>query len=266
FFLCVVLALATLLVYCRVFDHPFINFDDNEYVSNNQHVQRGLTAADVRWAFTSFDCANWHPLTWLSLQLDHYLYGLRPGGYHATNLMLHIVNTLLLFLILDRMTGLVWRSAVVAALFALHPLHVESVAWVAERKDVLSTLFWMLTLWAYAWYVERPGLGRYLLVLLPFALGLLAKPMLVTLPCVLLLLDYWPFGRWASASSRSRLVLEKLPLFALVLAACIVTCLAQVQGGAMAELEAVPLTARLENALLAYVGYLGQMVWPLHLA
>jgi tetratricopeptide (TPR) repeat protein len=279
-FVCAALALVTVLVYCRCFDHPFINLDDPAYISENRHVQAGLTADSVRWAFTTFDCANWHPLTWLSLQLDCVLYGgLKAGGFHGTNVLLHTVNTLLLFLVLGRLTGAVGRSAVVAGLFALHPLHVESVAWVAERKDVLSTLFWMLTLAAYLFYVRRPSVRRYLLVVLALALGLMAKPMLVTLPCVLLLLDYWPLGRWrrgppaaAPASARppalcwGQLVLEKVPLFALVLASCVLTLLAQSRGRAVMSFESFPLDVRFGNALLAYVAYLGKMLWPLHLA
>jgi protein O-mannosyl-transferase len=260
------LAVLTLLIYCPTFNYPFVNYDDPVYVFKNPHVQAGLTADGVRWAFTAFDCGNWHPLTWLSLQLDVDLYGgLRPGGFHLTNVLLHVTNTLLLFLVLGRMTGAVWRSAVVAALFALHPLHVESVAWVAERKDVLSTLFWMLTLAAYLFYVRQPSIRRYLLVMLALGLGLLAKPMLVTLPCVLLLLDYWPLRR-VGLLTRGRLLLEKVPLFALALASCVVTFLAQVHGQAVAPLEAVPPAARLANAVLAYAGYLGKMLWPMHLA
>jgi tetratricopeptide (TPR) repeat protein len=276
----VALTVLTLLVYAPTFRYPFVNYDDPVYVAQNSHVEAGLTLDGVRWAFTTFDCGNWHPLTWLSLQLDSTLYGgLNPGGFHLTNVLLHTANSLLLFLVLSRMTGEVGRGAVVAALFALHPLHVESVAWVAERKDVFSTLFWMLTLAAYLNYVRRPGAGRYLLVMLALGLGLLAKPMLVTLPCVLLLLDYWPLRRWRSAPEHASpslfvppsapfgyLVIEKLPLFALVLASCAVTFLAQLRGNAVAPFEAFPLTARVENALLAYVGYLGKMFWPMHLA
>jgi tetratricopeptide (TPR) repeat protein len=289
--ICTALALATLLAYQPAFQSDFVNFDDPDYVFANPHVGAGLTPDGVRWALTTFACGNWHPLTWLSLQLDRELYGgLKPSGFHLTNVLLHVANTLLLFGVLVRMTGAVWRSAVVAGLFALHPLHVESVAWVSERKDVLSTLCWMLTVWAYVCYVERPGPWRYLLLLVTFALGLTAKPMLVTLPCVLLLLDYWPLRRWpdscpragsvsdgtatsvANASgsraraSRSGVLLEKLPLFALVLAACVLTVIAQRRGNYMAPLAAFPLTARVENALLAYVAYLGKMLWPLHLA
>ena len=194
--ICLILVIAILAVYWQVGNHEFVDFDDNEYVTKNRHVQAGLTSDSITWAFTSTHAANWHPLTWLSHMLDCQIYGLNPGGHHLTNVLLHILNTILLFLIFRRMTGALWKSAFVAALFALHPLHVESVAWVAERKDVLSTFFWMLTMGSYVWYVERRGMRRYLLVLLFFALGLMAKPMLVTLPFVLLLLDYWPLGRF----------------------------------------------------------------------
>jgi tetratricopeptide (TPR) repeat protein len=288
------LAGLTLLAYSDTFSFPFVDFDDQYYVTYNRHVHAGLTADGIRWAFTTFEAANWHPLTWLSLELDSDLYGgPKPGGFHLTNVLLHIANTLLLFWVLDGMTGRVWRSAVVAGLFAVHPLHVESVAWVAERKDVLSTLFWMLTLAAYLGYVRRPGVGRYLLVLLALALGLLAKPMLVTLPCVLLLLDYWPLGRWRPAGTSlgdpgkkgarpvpaaavsppalppvpgRRLLLEKLPLFVLVAAACASTVVAQRSARAVESLEHFPLGVRVGNALLAYVGYLGKMLWPTCLA
>ena len=193
--ICLVLILAASAVYWHVTRHDFVFLDDDLYVYENRHVQNGLTSDSMIWAFTATDSANWHPLTWLSHMLDFQLYGLNPEGHHLTNVFFHLVNTLLLFLVLKWMTGGLWRSGLVAALFALHPLHVESVAWVSERKDVLSTLFWMLTLWAYFRYVQRPTAKRYLLILLPFALGLMAKPMLVTLPCVLLLLDYWPLER-----------------------------------------------------------------------
>ncbi len=186
-----------LIVYASVWHYDFVNYDDYQYVSENADVSGGLTWHGVAWAFTTGAAANWHPLTWLSHMLDVQLYGLNPGAHHLTNLLLHIANTLLLFGLLHRMTGALGRSAFVAGLFAVHPLHVESVAWVAERKDVLSTLFWMLTLWAYVAYVRKPRLRRYLLVVLFFALGLMAKPMLVTLPFVLLLLDFWPLGRIA---------------------------------------------------------------------
>jgi len=193
--ICLVLAVVTLAAFWQVKDHDFINFDDNIYVTNNPDIQTGLSTKSASWAFTAYHAGNWHPLTWLSHMLDVELFKLNPGWHHLTNLFFHIANTLLLFLVLHRMTRGFWQSAFVAAVFALHPLHVESVAWVAERKDVLSTFFWLLTMGAYVFYVERPELKRYLLALLFFALGLMAKPMLVTLPFVLLLLDYWPLGR-----------------------------------------------------------------------
>ena len=193
--ICIALAITTLAVYWQVGNHEFISFDDNDYVTENRHVQTGLTSGNITWAFTTFHAGNWHPLTWISHMLDCQLFGLKPGLHHLVNLFFHMANTLLLFLILRRMTNALWQSAFVAALFALHPLHVESVAWVAERKDVLSTFFWMLTMGAYVFYVERRELKRYLLALFFFGLGLMAKPMLVTLPFVLLLLDYWPLRR-----------------------------------------------------------------------
>ena len=193
--ICLFLIITTLAVFWQVKDHEFINYDDTEYITENLHVQGGVTLKGVTWAFTTFHAANWHPLTWLSHMLDVQLFGVKPGWHHLMNLLFHIANTLLLFLVLHRMTKALWQSAFVAALFALHPLHVESVAWVSERKDVLSAFFWMLTMGAYVYYVERPGLQRYLLVFTFFSLGLMSKPMLVTLPFVLLLLDFWPLGR-----------------------------------------------------------------------
>jgi Flp pilus assembly protein TadD len=260
------LVLLTLLVYCCCLDHSFIGFDDEHYATENAHVQQGLTADSVRWAFTTFACANWHPLTWLSLQLDATLFGgQNAGGFHLTNVLLHTASTLVLFMILTSMTGSIWRSAMVSALFALHPMHVEPVAWVAERKGVLSTLFWMLTLDAYLAFVHRPGVGRYLLVVLALGLGLMAKPMLVTLPCVLLLLDYWPLGRFGRVPLR-QLFLEKVPLVVLALVWCVLAIVAQHQGGALPSLKTIPLEARISNALVTYVIYLGQMFWPLDLA
>jgi tetratricopeptide (TPR) repeat protein len=260
------LVAVTFLIYSRCLACPFVYFDDPVYVSENRQVQAGLTVDSIRWAFTTFACANWHPLTWLSLQLDAVLYGgLNARGFHLTNVLLHTMNTLLLFLVLDSMTGAAWRSAVVAGLFALHPMHVESVAWVAERKDVLSTLFWMLTLAAYLHYVRRPRIPRFLLVALTLGLGLLAKPMLVTLPGVLLLLDYWPLRRWPAVALRC-LFLEKVPLFFLVLVSSVITVVAQRQGQAMATMAQLPLDVRIWNALLAHGGYLSKMLYPLNLA
>jgi tetratricopeptide (TPR) repeat protein len=251
-----------LAVYWQVQGHAFVTFDDYQYVVENPHVRHGLTLQGIVWAFTSGYASNWHPLTWLSHMLDCTLYGLNPKGHHFNNLLLHLTNTLLLFWVLRRMTTALWRSAFVAALFALHPLHVESVAWVAERKDLLSTLFWMMTMGAYALYVERPGLGRYLFTLHLFALGLLAKPMLVTFPFVLLLLDYWPLGR--RHQSPFLLMREKLPFFALTMISSVITFCVQKSWGAV--IVSIPLKDRIANALVAYVTYIGKMIWPANLA
>ena len=251
--------------YLPVVHNDFVYYDDPKYVTENAVVLRGLTLPGIRWAFTTGTDANWFPLTWMTHMLDVQLYGAHAGGHHVTNLMLHVISTLLLFGVLYRMTGAMGRSGFVAGLFALHPLHVESVAWVAERKDVLSTLFWMLTLWAYVWYVRKPQLKRMLLVLLMFALGLMSKPMLVTLPFVLLLLDAWPLNRLSERSIR-QLIVEKLPMFALAIASSIVTFIVQRKGGAVGGLEAYPLVLRIGNALVSYVGYIGRMFWPARLA
>lgn len=257
------LVAATLALFAPAFGNDFVNYDDPLYVTENRPVQAGLTWAGVGWACTTTTAANWHPLTWLSLQLDASLHGTESAwGFRVTNVLLHAAGAAVLFLALRRATGLLWRPALVAALFAVHPLHVESVVWIAERKDVLSGLFWMLTLLAYVCYTERPGARRYLLVLAAFGLGLLAKPMLVTLPCVLLLLDYWPLRRpWAP-----RLVWEKLPLLALSAAACVVTVFAQQAGGAVRTLASVPLWLRVENTLVSYVQYVVKAVRPIDLA
>ena len=252
-------------VYLPVVHNDFVYYDDPKYVTENAVVLRGLTWPGIRWAFTTGTDANWFPLTWMTHMLDVQLYGAHAGGHHVTNLVLHVISTLLLFGVLYRMTGAMGRSGFVAGLFALHPLHVESVAWVAERKDVLSTLFWMLTLWAYVWYVRKPQLKRMLLVLLTFALGLMSKPMLVTLPFVLLLLDAWPLNRLRERSIR-QLAIEKIPMFALAIASSIVTFIVQRKGGAVGGLEAYPLVLRMGNALMSYVGYIGKMFWPARLA
>jgi tetratricopeptide (TPR) repeat protein len=257
------LAVVTLAIYWPALGHDFVNFDDNVYVYKNAHVHSGLSWDAVGWALTTTHQANWHPLTWLSLQLDASLFGPGPFGFHLTNVGLHVVNTLLLFAFFRAATGRCWPSAVVAGLFALHPLHVESVAWVAERKDILSGLFWMLALLAYVAYVRRPGRARYLAVAGALALGLLAKPMVVTLPCVLLLLDYWPLRR---REPPRRLLLEKLPLLAMVGAACAVTLYAQQAGRALKDLTEIGPVARLGNALEAYVIYLRKTVLPTDLA
>lgn len=257
---CVALALLVLAVYGQVGGFEFVNLDDEPYVRHNPHVRAGLTLQGIAWAFTTFQQSNYHPLTWVSLMFDSQFAGTRAGFYHLHNLALHLVATLLIFALLNRMTGRLYRSAFVAALFAVHPLHVESVAWVSERKDVLSAVFWMLTTWLYVRHVERPGLVRFVPVIVAYAIGLLAKPMLVTLPLTLLLLDYWPLRR-------SRVfVLEKTPLFVLSAASCIVTYLAQRAGGSVLPVEAAGLSARLGNALVSYVAYVIKMVWPAKLA
>ncbi len=271
----------------------FVGFDDPDYVTENGHVQAGLTWESVLWAFRSTEVANWHPVTWLSHMLDCELFGLAPWGHHLTSILLHAVNATLLFWVLRQMTGATWRSLVVALLFGVHPLRVESVAWIAERKDVLSTTFWLLTLWAYARYAEgrmqkaecrtqNPEVGSpasriphpasrftfhvsryYLLSLFFYALGLMSKPMLVTLPCVLLLLDYWSLGRLRVATARG-LVTEKLPFFLAAAAVSGVTFLVQQRGGAMAS--GLPLTDRAANAVVSYCRYLGNLFWPVDLA
>ena len=262
------LLLVTVAAYLQVFRADFVNYDDEAYVTANPHVQSGLTYKGTLWAFNVGYQGNWHPLTWLSHMLDCRLFGPSPIGPHAVNLLLHLANTLLLLLVLNLMTRSLWKSAFVAALFALHPLHVESVTWVAERKDVLSTLFWLLTMWAYVQYTESPSLKRYGVVTAFFALGLMSKPTLVTLPFVLLLLDYWPLGRWAQASRRERwrLVRQKLPLFAMSVASSVVTYVAQQRGGAVSPIDELSLASRIANALTAYIGYVGKMLWPAKLS
>jgi tetratricopeptide (TPR) repeat protein len=253
---------AAVVVYLPVRHHEFVNFDDPQYVVDNRPVQAGLTWPGLSWAFTARHAGNWHPLTWLSHMLDVQLYGLDPGAHHVTSVLLHVASTVLLFGLLHGMTGAMLRSGFVAALFAVHPLHVESVAWVAERKDVLSGLFFVLTLRAYAAYVRRPQPRRYGLVLALFALGLMAKPMLVTLPLVLLVVDFWPLQR----PFTRRLILEKLPLLALAAVSSVITLVVQRQSGAVKGLEALPLDRRLANAAVAYVAYVGKMLWPTGLA
>jgi Flp pilus assembly protein TadD len=272
------LIFATLVVFHRLPTHDFINLDDNLLIYENPQVLAGFTKGGVIWAFTQYHAEYWHPVTWLSHMLDCQLFGLRPGLHHLTSLLFHLANCALLLLILKKMTGALWRSAFVAALFAIHPLHVESVAWVAERKDVLSAFFWFLTIWAYVRYAEQPGLKSYLLVLLFFGLGLMAKPMVVTLPFVLLLLDYWPLGRLQLQNVRTasdldipgaslfRLVWEKIPLFVLTAVTIAATVVVQDKVGALRSLEAFPLQARIANALVSYVSYMAKMFWPHNLA
>ncbi|RLC13087.1 MAG: hypothetical protein DRI57_16915 [Deltaproteobacteria bacterium] len=294
--ICLFLILATLSVYWQVRDYAFVNFDDNAYIYENPYVRAGLTRESIAWAFTAAHSSNWHPLTWLSHMLDVQLYGLNPGQHHLTNVLLHILNTLLLFFLLRRMTRALWPSSFVAALFALHPLHVESVAWVAERKDVLSTFFWVLTLHYYVRYVERPGRTAYLTTILLFIMGLMSKPMVVTLPFVLLLLDYWPLRRFsisdcrfpaeeqeksktcprirpgiknlssAQTGDQKTKIIEKFPFFALSAASSVVTFLVQQSAGATASMDIYPFYVRLANALVSYITYIVKMVYPYQLA
>ncbi|HVT43081.1 MAG TPA: tetratricopeptide repeat protein [Thermoanaerobaculia bacterium] len=256
------------LIYVPVIGHEFTNFDDNIQISENEVVLDGLTISGFRWAFTTFTGANWYPLTWLSHMLDVELYGTKAGGHAMTNVALHACNALLLFFLLRRMTGSTVRSGVVAALFAFHPQRVESVAWISERKDVLSALLWLATTWFYVGWVRERSARRYFLVLVTFALALMAKPMVVTLPFALLLLDYWPLRRLSfDATFRARargLVLEKLPLFAM--SAVISFMTVKAQEGALAAVEALPPSERVQNALVSYVAYLIDMVWPAGLA
>ena len=300
--ICLALALVTTALYWPISHHDFVNFDDDDYITNNSHVQAGLTWGGVIWAFQTGAAANWHPLTWLSHMLDCQLYGLYPGGHHSTNLLFHVANTLLLFLWLRQLTGALWRSAFVAALFAWHPLHVESVAWAAERKDVLSAFFWMLALMAYTRYVtsdkwrvtradpasspvtRHPSL-HYFLALFFFACGLMSKPMVVTLPFVLLLLDFWPLNRFSSfqfqissseepstlnhqpsTESAFRLIYEKLPFFALTLAAGVVTYSVQTSGRTLWSPAERPFSSRVANALWAYERYISKTFWPADLS
>jgi len=275
------LVVAIFVAYMQVIQFDFVGYDDELYVTENIHVQEGVTYSGLKWVFTTSYSGNWHPLTWLSHMLDYRLYGLNPAGHHWTNLGFHIANTLLLFYILYVMSGALWRSAFVAALFALHPLHVESVAWVSERKDVLSTFFGLLMIFAYCGYVKKPGFKRYLLVITFLSFGLMAKSMLVTFPFVLLLLDYWPLRRLQFRNHRIsesgggsyfgfqgllRLILEKIPLFIPVAISCMLTFWAQKSVGAVKTLDAIPLKSRVANALVSYITYVFKAVWPGKLA
>jgi tetratricopeptide (TPR) repeat protein len=264
----VALALLTLAVYWPVRQFPFVNWDDPVYVSENAHVLAGLTRASVTWALSAFVAGNWHPLTLLSHMLDAQLFGTDAGWHHVTSLALHVLNSLLLFGALVRLTGAFWRSAFIAAVFAVHPLHVESVAWISERKDVLSTFFALITILAYVSYVRRPGLARYAAVVVAYVLALLSKPMVVTLPVLLLLLDVWPLGRVRPEIERgtgwARTLTEKLPLLAAAGIVGIVTVLSQ--GGTVARLDLLPWYERIANAVNGYVTYIVQTFWPIGLA
>ncbi len=288
----IALALLTTTAYWQLKDHSFVNYDDDVYVVGNAHVQSGLSWENVAWAFTSTVAANWHPLTWLSHILDSQVFGLKASGHLLTNLLLHVANVLLLFWMLQVMTGAVWQSALVAALFAVHPINVESVAWVAERKNVLSTLFWLLTTHAYVWYARKPAWNRYLIVFITFVLALMCKPMVVTLPFTLLLLDYWPLnrirppheaveekarkkrkrvkkaevGQVYMSRNIGKLALEKAPLLLLAVLSSVITVKAQQAGGAVGTTEAFPVLIRFENALVSYADYLRDEIWPFRLA
>src|SRR5262249_49524218 len=267
--MCLGLAILTWAVFFQTLRYDFVNYDDPRYVYQNTRITSGIDLANIAWAFSHVHSENWHPLTTITHMLDCQLYGLKAGWHHFTNLLLHCVAVVLLFLALVRMTGALWRSGFVSAIFAVHPLHVESVAWIAERKDVLSAVFFMLTLLAYLHYTRAPSIARYLTVALVIALGLMSKPMLVTLPFVLLLLDYWPLGRFDARRSTTgrqllRIVVEKIPLIALSAVSGIVTFLAQ--RGAIGWTEQLPVSSRISNALIAYVIYIRQMFWPERLA
>ena len=272
-----ILVIAIMAVYIQVVTFDFISYDTATYVYENQHVKAGLTKESINWAFTATYASNWHPLTWLSHMLDVQLFGLNPGWHHLTNVIFHTFNALLLFWVFCLLTGNVWRSGIVAALFALHPLHVQSVAWIAERKDVLSTFFGLLVIWSYVRYVQYPRVGRFMPVVLFFILGLMAKPMIVTLPFILLLLDYWPLKRMQlkfkktyrvskSIRSKTALIVEKIPLFFIAAVSCIVTVYAQHAGGAVSTLAEIPMHVRIANALMSYASYIGKMFWPSNLA
>jgi len=270
---CLFLVISILCVYWQVRTFSFLNYDDRDYVTENYYVKAGLTLKSISWSTTAVKVSNWHPVTWLSHMLDCQIYGMDPGRHHLTNVIFHILNAILLFFIFRRMTGALFKSAFIAALFALHPLHVESVAWIAERKDVLSTFFLMMTLWSYTRYVEHPGFDKYLLLILFYILGLMAKPMLVTLPFVLLLLDYWPLKRFDLSSTNNGqkqfnwgLIWEKIPLFILCAASSVTTYFVQNSTGAVNSLSAIPFHNRIANVLVSYAAYIGKMLWPHNLA
>jgi tetratricopeptide (TPR) repeat protein len=282
----IALALSIFIAFRQVTTCKFVHLDDGAYVVDNPHVTAPLTRQSFAWAFTGTHSGNWHPLTSLSHILDYQLFGLNPTGHHIVNLIFHIISTLLLFWVLKKMTGQIWPSAFVAAAFALHPLHVESVAWVSERKDVLSGLFWILTIAAYVWYAQRPAIRRYLLVVLVFCLGLMAKPMLVTLPFVLLLLDYWPLNRFRFAAQNSgqdsqqspatefiypkssvrRLILEKVPMLIPAAALSMAVFMIQRSLGFMWMTEKISLNFRAANAVVSYLGYISKMLYPVRLS
>ena len=264
------LVVVVLLLYLPVVHHDFLRlWDDDAYVIDNPHVRTGLTLANIEWAFTSFEQSNWHPVAWLSHMLDCQLFGLNPGPQHFVNVVLHAANVLLLFWLLQRATGAVWRSFFVAALFAVHPLNVETVAWIAQRKSLLSAFLSLITVAAYGWYARKVGWQRYLVIVVAFALALMSKPMAVSLPLLLLLFDYWPLKRLEELPfwrRWTRLTMEKLPLLAMSAASSALTEMAQNAGGSVMKLSLLPISTRIENAVLSYVAYIGKIVWPARLA
>jgi tetratricopeptide (TPR) repeat protein len=279
--ICLVLVLGTAALYFQATGFKFADSDDRDYVVENYRINSGWSLSGMAWSFQAGYAANWHPLTWMSHMLDCQLYGLNPGGHHATNIVLHILNAVLVFLILQRMTGAPWRSGMVAALFAWHPMHVESIAWIAERKDVLSTFLWLLTLGAYGLYVENRQAQRpdfkfyYLAALLLYALALMSKPMVVTLPCLMLLLDWWPLRRWPGSGGKEtaqsalawlRLAMEKIPFFLLSACCCALTVIAQRRGGAIQTMGTVPLHFRMYNTVMSYWRYIGKLLVPRNMA
>jgi len=265
------LVAAVLFAYWPVRGHSFVNYDDDDYITTNIHVRQGLTWNGIVWALGSQEVANWHPVTWLSHMIDVQVFGLNAGAHHVVSVAIHSINSVLLYLVLLQLTGVWWRCAAVTALFALHPLHVESVAWISERKDLLSTAFGLLAIAAYVRWVQVPSIGRMLVTVVCFALSLMSKPMLVTMPFVLVLLDIWPLQRLKNTerhemSGLGRLIIEKWPLLAMSAISCVITILAQRAGGAVGETEVLPLSARVGNAIVSYAMYLRDTVWPVNLA
>lgn len=263
---CAILVALCLAVYAQVRAFDFVNYDDDVYLIDNTRIRDGLTPENVAWALTTFHHSNWHPLTWLSYLIDVELFSFNPAAFHMTNAFIHMSNVLLLYFFLAALTALRVRALLVAALFAVHPLHVESVAWISERKDVLCGFFWLLASLAYIGFAKRPGPVRYLAVAVLIACALMAKPMAVTLPCVFLLLDCWPLRRLDEGSARGRVVLEKIPLFAMSAGAAVLTVFAQARGGAVRDTEFVSIGTRLANSLVAYFTYMAKTVWPADLA
>lgn len=260
------LAVLILITYWQVQYFDFIDYDDVSYIIQNYHVKSGLTWDGFVWAMTDIHTGYWHPLTWISHMLDYQLFRTNAGGHHWTNVILHIFNAMLLYILLKRTTGETWKSTFVAAVFAVHPLNVESVAWVAERKNVLSTFFWFMATYSYVCYVERPSFYKYVLVLLAFSLGLMAKPMLLTFPFVLLLMDYWPLNRFKSWRDLYPLIIEKVPLFILTLIICIFTFIAAKRMGAITSSDTLGIGVRMSNSLVSYSQYLGKIFWPENLS